>query len=153
MGVNAVIYATGVTPAQRDLAEAQIAEIMRYKLKDLVVPDRPQWKGDPGTPRYKSHYLTFASEESWSHSWKEGDLDTLEVRTFLRWPQRGWWPDLYALIRAFQASLPEGTPVYFAPDSSCSFDADPETLVTPERMEAIWREFLLADQDSYYTKL
>lgn len=147
MGVDLCLYATGVTKPERDKAEQHMRKVLPpRRFKNLIYEDEEQFPGT-GSPQFEGHFLTFASEEPWSH--EEGDLDTLEVRTFLRWPMRGWWPDVYSLIVLFRASLPPTATVYFGPDSSCEYDDNPRWLCTQERLDKFW-EVWLSEPDTYY---
>ena len=149
MGVDLKLYAIGATKMDRDKAELHIRKVLPPRqYEQLLYKDEPQFPGGT-SPLYEGHFLTFASEENWSHEWEIDGLDLLEARTFLRWPMRGWWPDAHVLIRLLQEALPSTAKVYFAPDTHCLYDADPRWEATPERIERFWQLFL-SDPDAYY---
>lgn len=156
MGVDLTLYALGVSHAERDRAEAKIKELLKpWEYERVLYKDEPQSPSQPlSNPLHEGHFLTFTSESHWGRGdLEEGDLDVLEVRTFLRWPMRGSWPDTYMLVRALQASLPSSHSLYMEPDATCVYEPSPSTLVTDSRLAWFWDKWAEGDVfDNYYIR-
>ena len=133
MGVDLRVYATGVTPTQRDIA---VEEFRRIVPSDVM---RDRYMIDPN----EENLFSFPTEESWG-----GAPDhIMEVKTLLRWPNRSYWPDVSALLRIMRGVLPLESRLYFSPDSM-NYPLDDAYLYTAERVERFWGLFLHGDPDS-----
>ena len=132
MGVDLRVYATGVTPEQRDVSAAMFRSL---------VPDDVMMK----------RYLIDAHEDPFSfpteESWGGAPDHIMEVKTLLRWPNRSYWPDVSALLRIMRGVLPLESRLYFSPDSM-NYPLDDAYLYTAERVERFWGLFLHGDPDS-----